>query len=262
MMHPFEEHIRKETPFDQDIHDLIGLPPSFSEFWQSMKGRWNIAKAERCLVEVLRAEGMPGAHRLIEDALAQNFNSRVGDLRTVLRWINYVLSHSPLDANRQQRWVHWAMTSGSPEALHAMRIADGSLEANGRLLSAVVLSRNPDLLAFFPEQKRWDPGIRRLIATLALKVVAQSPQRKGSEQLLNALLYPEMDVSQVSVEMLNSKPILRALIRNRIRPPLTGIKDVIASHRTELYKAGLLTAVEARVSSKMKRNALDKDLQL
>lgn len=262
MTHPFEENIRRETPFDQDIHDLIGLPASFAEFWLSMRGRWSASKAERCLVEVLRAEGMAGAYRLIEDALAQNFTSRVGDLRTILRWISYVISKSPLESERQLRWVHLALTCGSPEALQAMRIPDGSLEANGRLLSAVVLARNADLLTFFPDQKLWDPNVRQLIATFALKEVVKTPQRRGSEQLLNALLYPKMDISQITTEMLNSKPILRAIVKNGIRPPLTVIKDVMSSHRTDLYKSGILTAEEARVSPKMKRNALDKDLQL
>lgn len=262
MIHPFERHFLQRKPLDRTQLSVIGLPPSFAGFFTEMRGRWDKQKAETCLVEVLRLEGLPGGVRLVNEALSCSFTDRVGDLKTLLSWMRFITSKYAIDDIQRDSWIHRGLIKGAEGVLQTLKVEDGSLPATPKLLSAIVMARCPGLLSFFPAAELWDPSVRSFMAEFALTEIHSNTQLRNSEQVLKEFLYPEMDTSVITTDMLNRRPIISAITALKIRPPAAAMEGVLAHHRTALYKSGVLSAEEAKVSAKMKRTALTLDLDL
>lgn len=262
MRHPFTDYIIGRQTHTLEQIKAIGLPSSYAQFFTEMSARWDKDRAEKCLREALRVEGYPGVIRLALDGLASSFTNRVGNTKAVCVWLRFIADHVELEPGVKGLMVHRALANGSVVALQSLRIQDRSLAPTAQYLSAVVMSRSPDLLAFFPDSGQWSQEVRSFMAEFALYEVMSNTQLKHSEQVLKAFIYPGMDVSCITTDMLNRRPILNALIAHRIKPSPDVMEGVFAHHRTALYKCGILTAEEGRVTAKMKRTALNSDLQL
>lgn len=262
MIHPFERHFLHRKPLDKDMLSSIGLPPSFVEFFTAMHGCWDSRKAEACIIEVLRLEGLPGGVRLVNDALSCSFADRVGDLKAVLSWMRLITSKYTIDDAQRFAWIHRGLIKGAEGVLETLKVGDGELPATPKLLSAVVMARSPNLLSFFPAANLWDPSVRAFMAEFALKEIHQNTQLRNSMQVLKEFLYTGMDTSVITTDMLNRRPILLAITLLKIKPPVDALNGVLANHRTALYKSGVFSADEAKVSAKMKRTALSLDFEL
>jgi hypothetical protein len=261
--YPFEKCALKGVFTNDDLLEATGLPSSFIPIFYEKSTGWTEKFTEEFFDKVVQIGTPDDLVRLVDDSITLWFSNKKRFLIATTRWIDRLMEdqhrHAVSDKT-MQRWIKGALQAGNTSVLKALGIQDKQLPPDVSYLFPAIISKNPEVLAFFPNHRKWPNDIQHAAASMALYSASEHSGLKNVYEMLVLFLYPKMDVSLLKARHIESKPIVKAILHHRLVPPPEELRATSSTHRKLFYYAGLVGDKDANITSAIKKRHLSKDL--